>query len=75
MRYGVIQYENLTRDLSTWETMLVSTMMQRPIKTIVKNEEVWEHQMKNLKSAVRYPHDSIFIHVVGLRRFKDTLWF
>ena len=55
MRYGVISYENLCRDLDTWETMLVSTMMQRPIKTIVKNEQVWEHQAKNLKSAVSLP--------------------
>ena len=49
----MISFENLARDLTHWETMLVSTMMQRPIKTIVKNDEIWEHQMKNLKSAVR----------------------
>jgi len=48
----VISFENLCRDLSYWETMLVSTMMQRPIKTIVKNEVIWEHQAKNLRSAV-----------------------
>lgn len=52
VRYGVISYENLVRDLDLWETMLVSTMMQRPIKTIVKNDEIWQHQMKNLKSAL-----------------------
>lgn len=52
VRYGVISYENLIRDLCHWETMLVSSMMQRPIKTIVKHDEVWEYQMKNLKSAV-----------------------
>jgi len=27
MRYGVIQYDDLIRDLEFWETMLVSTMM------------------------------------------------
>lgn len=43
VRYGVISYENLQRDLEHWETMLVSTMMQRPIKTIVKNEQIWEY--------------------------------
>ena len=41
VRYGVISYENLARDLTLCETMLVSTMMQRPINTIVKNEEIW----------------------------------
>jgi Phosphatidate cytidylyltransferase, mitochondrial len=49
----VVQHEDLIRDLDYWETMLVSSMMQRPIKTLVKNDEVWEHQMKNLKSAVK----------------------
>jgi hypothetical protein len=53
VRYGVIQYEDVVRDLNHWETMLVSTMMQRPIKTIVKHDQIWENQMKNLKSAVR----------------------
>jgi Phosphatidate cytidylyltransferase, mitochondrial len=52
VRYGVISYEDIVRDLTHWETMLVSTMMQRPIKTIVKNDEIWEYQMKNLKSAL-----------------------
>lgn len=52
LQYGVIQYDDLVRDLTHWETMLVSTMMQRPIKTIVNNEQIWESQAKNLKSAV-----------------------
>ena len=52
MRYGVISYEDIVRDLSYWETMLVSTMMQRPIKTVVNHDEIWEHQMNNLTSAL-----------------------
>ncbi len=60
VRYGVIQYDDIVRDLKHWETMLVSTLMQRPIKTIVKNDEVWEHQMRNLKSAVS-PSYKIYI--------------
>jgi hypothetical protein len=35
VRYGVIQTDDLVRDLENWETMLVSTIMQRPIKTIL----------------------------------------
>jgi hypothetical protein len=38
LRYGVIQHEDLLRDLDYWETMLVSSMMQRPIKTLVKDD-------------------------------------
>ena len=54
VRYGVIQTDDLVRDLENWETMLVSTIMQRPIKTILQNEEVMaKHQQNNLKSAVR----------------------
>jgi len=35
VRYGVIGYDDLVRDLRHWETMMVSQMMQRPINTIV----------------------------------------
>ena len=48
----MIANDDLIRDLSHWETMLVSTMMTRPIKTLIHNEEVWENQQKNLRSAV-----------------------
>ncbi len=48
----MIQYDDLVRDLKYWETMLVSTMMQRPIKLLVPNDQIWEHQITNLKSAV-----------------------
>lgn len=40
----MIAHDDLLRDLSHWETMLVSTMMTRPIKTLIPNDEVWEHQ-------------------------------
>ena len=35
VRYGVIAYDDLVRDLRHWETLMVSQIMQRPIKTIV----------------------------------------
>ena len=31
MRYGVIGINDLARDLEHWETLLVSSMMHRPI--------------------------------------------
>ena len=74
VRYGVISYENLARDLEHWETMLVSTMMQRPIKTIVKNEEIWAHQMRNLKSAVRITCVSCNMFQVSTGCFEDAEW-
>lgn len=53
MRYGVIQYDDLVRDLNHWETMLVSTIMQRPIKNLVKDDEIMQrHQTQNMKSAL-----------------------
>ena len=60
MRYGVIQYDDLVRDLKYWETMLVSTMMQRPIKLLVPNDQIWEHQVTNLKSAVRHIYHILY---------------
>lgn len=38
LRYGVIQENDLERDLQHWESMLVSSMMQRPIKVIHQND-------------------------------------
>jgi len=35
MRYGVIGINDLARDLEHWETLLVSSMMQRPVKMLV----------------------------------------
>lgn len=57
-RYGVITMDNLLRDLKYWETLAVSSMMQRPIKPIIiceKHPEIWEtHTSYNLKSAIAY---------------------
>jgi hypothetical protein len=61
LRYGVIHTEDLVRDLLYWETLLVSSMMQRPIRKIIDTEgivkqgEIWgNYQRKNLKSALAY---------------------
>lgn len=48
----MIQHEDLLRDLQHWETLLVSSMMQRPVKTIVNDDQVWDLQQQNLRSAV-----------------------
>jgi hypothetical protein len=37
-RYGVIELEDMLRDLQHWETLMVSTFMQRPFETINKGE-------------------------------------
>lgn len=45
-RYGVIQINEMVRDLQHWETLLTSSMMQRPIKRIIDNDyqnlKIWE---------------------------------
>ena len=50
----MIQHEDLLRDLQHWETLLVSSMMQRPVKTIVNDDQVWDLQQQNLRSAVSF---------------------
>ena len=61
LRYGVIGMQDLVRDLHYWETLLVSSMMQRPIKRIIDRDgvidkgQVWNnYQQKNLKSALAF---------------------
>jgi len=48
----------MQRDLKYWETLMVSSMMQRPIKTLIDSDHdlhIWdEYQQTNLKSALAY---------------------
>ena len=48
----------MKRDLKYWETLMISSMMQRPINTLIDidpEEEIWEkYQKQNLKSALAY---------------------
>lgn len=37
-RYGIVGINDLTRDLRYWETLAVSSMMQRPIKTLIEGD-------------------------------------
>ena len=49
-RYGVIGIKDMIRDLKYWETLLTSSMMQRPVNKLIEdkdfpldeNEESWE---------------------------------
>ena len=57
LRYGIINLPDLIRDLEHWETLMVSSMMQRPIHTLIDDPElhIWDnYQQKNLKSALAY---------------------
>ncbi len=39
LRYGVVEYSELVKDLQTWETLLGSSFMQRPHQVLVQAEE------------------------------------
>jgi len=61
IRYGIIGIQDLMRDLKYWETLLVSSMMQRPIWKIVDTDgivnpsKIWDnYQQRNLKSAMAF---------------------
>ena len=44
-RYGIIGVNDLVRDLKYWETLLVSSMMQRPIKKLIDSDpsyHIWD---------------------------------
>lgn len=44
IRYGIVELEDLLRDLKTWETLLPSTFMQRP-HTVLKLDQDVESQV------------------------------
>lgn len=35
IRYGVVEYADMIRDMQHWETMVTSTFMQRPFEELV----------------------------------------
>lgn len=41
-RYGIVHINDLVRDLKYWETLMVSSMMQRPISTIIECDPQYE---------------------------------
>ena len=53
IRYGVIDIDDMLRDLEHWETLLTSSFMQRPHEILINGgPEIEEHQKINLVSAV-----------------------
>jgi hypothetical protein len=54
IRYGIIDRATLHRDLKYWETLCVSSVMQRPHLILNPHDETVERQVKNLKSAFAF---------------------
>ena len=55
IRYGIIQIDDMLRDLHHWETLLSSSFMQRPYEVLERGgryDEVQAMQQRNLSSAV-----------------------
>lgn len=38
LRYGIVQYDDMIRDLKYWETLLSSSFMQRPHEILTENK-------------------------------------
>lgn len=57
IRYGVIEVDDMIRDLEHWETLLVSSFMMRPHEILIKGDsydKIMEAQKHNLKSALAF---------------------
>lgn len=39
IRYGIVEIDDVLRDLETWETLLVSSFMQRPYEILENGGE------------------------------------
>ena len=39
LRYGIVQYDDMVRDLHHWETLLTASFMQRPFETLTEKVE------------------------------------
>ena len=52
IRYGIVEMQDLKHDLQYWETLVVSSFLQRPVSILKDHEIVREAQTENLKSAL-----------------------
>ena len=58
LRYGIVQFDDMVRDLKYWETLLASSFMQRPHEVLTEGttttDEMMEAQQRNLESAFAF---------------------
>ena len=38
LRYGIVEFEDMVRDLNYWETLLASSFMQRPHEILTEGK-------------------------------------
>jgi len=53
IKYGVISTQNLKNDLYNWETLYIAGRMQKPVLTLVENDEIEKAKQSNLKNALK----------------------
>lgn len=80
MRCGVISKKDLLRDLKKWETLACSTLMHRPVEILQHDQEIYEAQQKNLRSAVAVaalltrdnsPEDEFYKNIIKIPHYKS----
>ncbi len=57
VRYGIVEFDDMVRDLKYWETLLASSFMQRPHEVLTEGsstDEMMEAQLRNLESAFAF---------------------
>ena len=57
LRYGIVEYNDMLRDMNHWETLISSSLMQRPFKIITEDKLTDQHieaQDRNLASAFAF---------------------
>lgn len=57
VRYGVVAYNDMLRDLSHWESLISATFMQRPHTVLTPdkiNDQILEAQKRNITSALAF---------------------
>lgn len=52
--YGIIRKKDLIQDLNYWETLWVSSMLMRPVTVLQNDEDIFNSQLNNLRSATAF---------------------
>ncbi|CAI2369872.1 unnamed protein product [Moneuplotes crassus] len=83
-KYGIIKKQDLLQDLTSWETLLCSSFMMRPISELKTNPEVKLAQYNNLRSATATAailtkngesEVEFYQKIVKIPHYKSVSWF
>lgn len=81
VKYGVVELEDLKRDLENWENLYLAGRLQKPVRILRKNESVAKSQEENLLAAIsvallllpeEFSEQDLYLKIAGMSYMGDV---